>query len=85
MRAALIAGFLAAWASTGCMWGKGLVPGPGTPPAPQQVDKNLESVWKSKPALPPVTADQISEENARSVADALQKELDREALEPGKP
>jgi hypothetical protein len=85
MRAALIAGFLAAWAGTGCMWGKGLVSGPETPPAPQQVDKKLESVWNSKPAQPPVTADQISEENARNVADALQKELDREALAPGNP
>lgn len=57
----------------GCVSLPTLRPEPKAPPAP------VVPVVKSVRPVPPVTAEQITEANAREKANALRKELDREA------
>lgn len=82
MRSAIVAGLLAAWAGSGCLWFK--QNGPPEVPAPVQEHKK-DGQRTDKPAAPVVTADQITEVNARDVAEALRKELDREAQQAVQP
>jgi hypothetical protein len=87
MKAAVLAGLLAAWAGAGCLWMNRVAPEPAAPaegPAKDSRDKDWEKVWHEK-HQPAVTAQNVTEANARQVAEDLLRELDREAQQTPRP
>jgi hypothetical protein len=72
MRSPLICLLIAAWAGMGCL----------SMPSWWEQPKPAPPATAAKPAPRPVTAEQITEGNARQMADALLNELDRDAQAP---
>ena len=69
MRTPLLSLLIAAWAGTGCL----------SMPSWWEKPKPAPPVTAAKPTPRPVTAEQITDGNARHMADALLNELDRDA------